>query len=74
MLRSPASVKKDFKRKGISISGWAIKNGFSPQLVHMILAGKRTPTRGQSHNIAVRLGIKDGEVVPERELATAMNA
>jgi gp16 family phage-associated protein len=74
MIRSPKEVKEDFKRKGLSVTKWAVKNGFSPQLTYLVLAGKRTPTRGQTHDIAVRLGIKEGEIVKDHELATAVNA
>ncbi|MGE4191809.1 MAG: DNA-binding protein [Pseudodesulfovibrio sp.] len=74
MLRTSEQVREDFKRKGISISQWAVSNGFPPNLVYDILAERRNPTRGQTHRIAVKLGLKDGEIVPDNELATAMNA
>lgn len=58
-------VKADFLRKGISVRAWAISNGFNPALVYEILAegSKRPCVRGQSHKIAVRLGLKSGEIV-----------
>lgn len=74
MLRTSEQVREDFKRKGISISQWAVANGFPPNLVYDILAKRRNPTRGQTHRIAVKLGLKDGEIVSDNELATAMNA
>ncbi|MDD3310977.1 DNA-binding protein [Pseudodesulfovibrio sp.] len=74
MVRTPEEVRNEFKRKGISISQWAVANGFPPNLVYEILADRRNPTRGQTHRIAVQLGLKDGEIVSENELATAMNA
>ena len=61
--KTAAQVKDEFKKHGISIAGWARANGYSTQLTFDILAGKRNPTRGQSHNIAVTLGLKDGHVM-----------
>lgn len=74
MPRTSEDVRADFERKGISISQWAIANQFAPNLVYDVLAGRRNPTRGQTHRIAVTLGLKDGEIVQDNELATAMNA
>ncbi|ADU63423.1 MAG: DNA-binding protein [Pseudodesulfovibrio sp.] len=74
MIRTSEDVKNEFKRKGISISQWAVANGFQPNLVYDILAARRNPTRGQTHKIAVKLGLKRGEIVDDREIATAINA
>lgn len=74
MIRTSEEVRNEFKRKGISISTWAITNGYPPNLVYDVLADRRNPTRGKTHNIAVQLGLKEGEIVNEQELATAMNA
>lgn len=63
MLRTPEQARAELQRKGVSITKWAVANGFSPNLVFEVLSGRRQPTRGQTHNIAVRLGIKDGEIV-----------
>lgn len=63
-LKTIEQVKASFARKGKSVRAWAIDNGYSPSLVHEILAGKssRKCLRGQGHNIAVHLGLKDGEI------------
>lgn len=60
-------VREDFARKGLSYSAWARANGFNTTLVTRILADDdHNPTRkclrGESHNIAVALGLKDGEI------------
>ncbi len=73
MVRTSEEVRAEFRRKGISISQWAIANGFSPNLVYEVLAERRNPTRGQTHRIAVTLGLKDGEIVPGDKLATAID-
>lgn len=72
--KTPEQVKAEFLRKGISVRGWAMANGFNPSLVHEILSGRnnRPCTRGQSHKIAVRLGLKKGEIV--NSIATAFGS
>lgn len=67
-------IRDDFRSKGISISDWSIANGFPPNLVYYVLAGRRNPTRGRTHCIAVKLGLKRGEIVQEQDIATAINA
>ena len=56
-------VREDFERKGISVRGWAIENGFNPLTVYQILNGKRQCRIGVGHKIGVTLGIKDGEII-----------
>ena len=63
MPRTVDEVKADFARKGVSISQWATLNGFSPNLVFEVLGGRKKAIRGQSHKIAVALGLKAGEIV-----------
>ncbi len=46
-----------FDASGISISEWARVNNFSATLVYQVLDGKRKCMRGQSHQIAVTLGL-----------------
>lgn len=64
-IRSRQEVKKDFLRKGISISSWARKNGFDPVTVSQVLNGDNAGSRGVGHKISVLLGIKDGEIVED---------
>ena len=56
-----AIAKSIFKDSGVSVSEWARKNGFSSTLVYQVLEGKRKCLRGQSHQIALALGIKQGK-------------
>ena len=78
MLKTRQEVRAEFARKGMSYSAWAKKNGYSPNLVFNILNDNqanpaRKCIRGDSHNIAVQLGLKDGEVsrASSSQLATA---
>lgn len=61
-VKTLAEARAEFHRSGKSVMAWAQENGFSINLVYMVLAGKRPAFRGQSHRIAVKLGIKDGVI------------
>lgn len=59
MIKSIQEVKEDFSSSGISIAEWARDNQFSPDLVYRIFKNNKIPKRGESHKIAVKLGIKE---------------
>lgn len=61
-LRTGDQVRDEFNRRGLSISEWARARGYSAQLVYQVLAGRKRCLRGQSHAIAVTLGLKEGLV------------
>lgn len=72
MLRTPEEVRAEFKRKGVSIASWATANNLNVNLVFEVLGRRNKATRGQSHKIAVLLGLKEGEVIPPSQVATSM--
>ncbi len=72
MTRTPEQVRAEFQRKGISIAQWAAANRFSTNLVFEVLSGRKKGVRGQSHQIAVKLGLKQGEIVAD--VANAMQS
>ncbi|MFZ2986616.1 hypothetical protein [Ideonella sp.] len=63
-LKTRDEAREAFSAHGVSIADWSRKHQVSPVLVSSILSGKRTRpcVRGQSHKIAVLLGIKAGTV------------
>lgn len=61
-VRTGQEIKSEFERLGVSIADWAREKGFSPALVYQILAGRKRCSRGQSHQIAVVLGLKQGQI------------
>ncbi|MEG1971297.1 MAG: DNA-binding protein [Burkholderiaceae bacterium] len=61
-LRTAGEARQALQDKGVSITQWALANRFSPNLVFEVLGGRKKGVRGQAHNIAVKLGIKHGEV------------
>ena len=65
LLRQRANaVREQFIASGTNVSEWARERGFGVRLVHQILGGERSCRRGESHRIAVALGIKAEQPVP----------
>ncbi len=61
-MKTTEQVRAEFEEYGVSVSEWARQRGFSQQLVYQIIAGRRLAIRGQSHQIAVALGLKVGKI------------
>ncbi|MDC4966262.1 DNA-binding protein [Acinetobacter baumannii] len=59
MMRTSQEVRSELQKRGLSIADWARQNGFTPELVHQVLNSNKIPVRGKSHQIAVKLGLKD---------------
>ncbi len=57
-------VRAEFHRSGQSITEWASMHGFNRKLVYDVLADRRRALRGQTHDIAVELGLKKGKRRP----------
>ncbi len=53
-------VRDSFIRRGEAIAAWARSNGFCSSQVFAVLSGRNKGLRGKAHDIAVRLGMKDG--------------
>lgn len=66
-----AAAREQFVASGTNVSEWARERGFSLKLVHSILRGDRSCRRGESHRIAVALGIKREAPEPGRERKAA---
>ncbi|MER8347287.1 DNA-binding protein [Acinetobacter baumannii] len=65
MMRTSQEVRSELQKRGLSIADWARQNGFTPELVHQDLNSNKIPVRGKSHQIAVKLGLKDGIIEPD---------
>lgn len=61
-MKTGQEVKEEFRRKGVTVSGWARAHGFSRGAVERVLSGKARGYWGDAHRIAVMLGIKAGEI------------
>lgn len=51
-------IKKKFRDEGITVTSWAEKNGFRRHAVYQVLNGFTKASYGNSHDIAVALGLK----------------
>ncbi|NWK96536.1 DNA-binding protein [Sphingobium lactosutens] len=58
------AAREQFAASGTNISEWAREKGFSVSLVQSVLSGKRACRYGESHRIAVALGIKENVPPP----------
>ena len=72
-MKTTEDVKCEFAELGLSISGWAKARGFSQALVYQVLNGERKAVRGESHRIAVELGIKQGKTGCYEDLSFSKN-
>lgn len=52
------AVRRRLYEEGISAIDWARENGFDAHLVYGVLSGRSRASRGESHRIAVALGLK----------------
>jgi len=65
------AVKQRFFEQGICIGDWARAHEFDAFLVYAVLSGRAKAKRGESHRIAVALGLKpspeptSAKVLPE---------
>ena len=69
-LQQRARAMRDrFEASGTNISEWARDRGFSVSLVQSVLSGNRACRRGESHRIALALGLKEIVAPPGSEAA-----
>ena len=70
-LKSANQVRKEFEEAGISYAAWAREHKTSRVLVYQVLAGVKKGLRGESHRVAVLLGLKNGRLgVQARDMAS----
>jgi gp16 family phage-associated protein len=53
-----SQARQEFLEEGMSVADWARVHSFSLPLVYAVLKGRNHATRGESHKIAVALGLK----------------
>jgi len=59
-----AAVRDRFEASGTVVAEWARERGFNVNLVHQVLAGRGKWKRGETHRIAVALGLKKEAPAP----------
>lgn len=62
-------ARDQFFMRGESVADWARANGFSCTAVYQVLSGRCLASRGDSHRIAVALGLKPGDASTGKETA-----
>lgn len=62
------AIRRQLYDEGISVTDWARANGFDLHLVYGVLSGRSRASRGESHRIAVALGLKP-KPIGQREIA-----
>lgn len=73
-LLDASRAKVLFEASGISVAEWARVRGFSTGLVYQVLEGNRKCLRGQSHRIAIALGLKRGAAMDLDKLSQLLEA
>ncbi|UIN21184.1 helix-turn-helix domain-containing protein [Herbaspirillum frisingense] len=70
-------IKKLFRSNGGSLAAWAKEMGFKTHDVYAVLDGRTRGSRGESHRIAVALGLKEGNAGAgnrsQKEIIQAIN-
>lgn len=62
-MKSIEQVKSELRSRGETIAGWALKNNYKPDNVRAVIYGRVKGNWGESHKIAVTLGLKEGEII-----------
>lgn len=60
-------LKAKFRREGRTVAQWAKDNGYEPNRVYRVIGGFDKAYHGKAHDIAVKLGLKDGVIREEAE-------
>jgi gp16 family phage-associated protein len=63
-----SQVRNLFETGGISVAEWSRKHGFPSALVYRVLRGEAKYQRGETHRIAIALGIKAPASEEQRKL------
>jgi gp16 family phage-associated protein len=66
-MHTSIEIRKLFVANGESVSRWARDHGFSTALVYRVLRGDTPCVRGQTHRIAIALGLKPSPSDAEAE-------
>lgn len=62
-LKTREQIKTEMERKGISYSELARRTGQDRQAIYLALNTTNPCRLGKSHNAAVALGLKEGEII-----------
>lgn len=63
-IRTAAQAKAWLEQQGKSVQEFARENSVDPATTYQVLAGRKKGRRGESHKVAVLLGMKIG-IIPD---------
>jgi len=66
-LRTPAEVRADFERRGVTVAQFARDHDLRQGIVYQVLSGQKKGRSGEAHRAAVLLGIKAGVIEGQGE-------
>lgn len=73
-MHTVEEIRALFQADGTSVASWARSNGFAPPLVYRVLRGETQCLRGQTHQIAVALGLKARASADQKEKLRQLKA
>jgi len=59
-----AAARERLRRQGLTLRDWAVANGHKTSFVYKIMGGTKKCHFGEGHDIAIKLGLKDGPAAP----------
>jgi gp16 family phage-associated protein len=65
-------VRDQFFLRGEAVADWARQHGFSSAAVYQVLSGRCQASRGESHRIAIALGLKPTKPADSEQLEATM--
>jgi gp16 family phage-associated protein len=63
-IRTAAQAKAWLEQQGKSVQEFAREHDVDPATTYQVLSGRKKGRRGESHKVAVLLGMKVGVIVP----------
>lgn len=63
VVKTAQQVKNEFFQSGTSVRQWARDHGFKHDSVYRLLSGRADASYGESHRVAVALGMKAGQAI-----------
>ncbi|MEB0040123.1 MULTISPECIES: DNA-binding protein [unclassified Pseudomonas] len=68
-IRTAAQAKAWLEQQGKTVQDFARDHGVDPSTTYQILSGHKKGRRGESHKVAVLLGMKIGVISPDPVIA-----
>lgn len=62
MALTVEKLKENFAKEGKTLAQWARENNYKPRDVWLVVGGQNKARYGRGHEIAVKLGLKEGSL------------